>query len=238
MRQHPANRNGPEKALPSGFTISDLLVMLAICSVLLLMIVPVLTRVREKAQLARCLDNVRQVNRAVLQFAADHHDTLPLPDSSRAPGGWWWYKEQVKVYLDLQGVSSPNDTVFACPADRGYGEGLGRSQPFWRSEKHDYTSYVFNGVNLPGVPNVAGRKVSSIKDPSLTLLVMEWVAHAPLSWHRSRTGRANTPFYTDAESVVGFVDGQAAFIKIYYDGLNAAYTRDPPLGYRYKYSGD
>ena len=66
---------------------------------------------------------------------------------------------------------------------------------------------------------------------------MEWVAHAPLSWHRSRTGRANTPFYNDAESVVGFVDGRVALIKVYYDGLNAAYTRDPAPGYNYKYSG-
>jgi hypothetical protein len=67
---------------------------------------------------------------------------------------------------------------------------------------------------------------------------MEWTAHAPLSWHRSRTGQDNTPFYTDAESVVGYVDGHVAFIPIYYDGLNAAYTRDPASGYQYKYSGD
>jgi len=100
------------------------------------------------------------------------------------------------------------------------------------------TSYVFNGVNLPGVPNIAGREVSSIKAPARTLLVMEWTAHAPLSWHRSRTGQANTPFYNDAQSVVGFVDGHAALTKIYYDGLNAAYTRDPAPGYAYQYSGD
>ena len=46
------------------------------------------------------------------------------------------------------------------------------------------------------------------------------------------------PFYNDAQSVVGFVDGHVAYTKIYYDGINAAYTRDPAPGYDYQYSGD
>jgi prepilin-type N-terminal cleavage/methylation domain-containing protein len=223
---------------PAGFTLIDLLVALAVVSVLAAVILPLLAQARAGSRRALCLGNVRQVNGAVLQFANDHAHTLPQMDDSPPPGGWWWYKEQVKGYADLSGTSSPSDTVFACPDDRGYGEGTDKPQPFCRSKKHDYTSYVFNGVNLPGMPNVAGREVAAIKEPSLTLLVMEWTAHAPLSWHRSRTGRANTPFYTDAESVVGFVDGRADCIKIHYDGLNAAYTRDPAPGYGYKYSGD
>jgi prepilin-type processing-associated H-X9-DG protein len=67
---------------------------------------------------------------------------------------------------------------------------------------------------------------------------MEWTAHAPLAWHKSKTGRNNMPFYCDAQSVVGFVDGHVSFSKIYYDGYNAAYTRDPIRGYEYQYSGD
>jgi hypothetical protein len=92
-------------------------------------------------------------------------------------------------------------------------------------------------VTLPGVPTVAGWQVGSIVDPRKTLLMMEWTAHGPLSWHRSRTGRRNAPFYRDAESVVGFVDGHVALVPIYYDGFNAAYTRDPIAGYSYRYSG-
>ena len=67
---------------------------------------------------------------------------------------------------------------------------------------------------------------------------MEWTAHGPLSWHRSRTGRRNAPFYRDAESVVGFSDGHVALIPIYYDGHTAAYLRDPIPGYEYRYSGN
>jgi hypothetical protein len=67
---------------------------------------------------------------------------------------------------------------------------------------------------------------------------MEWTAHAPLSWHKSKTGKNNMPFYRDAQSVVGFVDGHESFSKIYYDGYNAAYTQDPIAGYGYQYSGN
>ena len=183
-----------------------------------------------------CQANLERVSRAVLQYA-EEHKALPAMKENRPPGAWWWYKEQVKGYLGLTEKSSPQDKVFACPSDRGYGD-TAKVTPFWRSEKHNFTSYVFNGVNLPGVPNIAGRQVSSIAAPNTTLLVMEWTAHAPLSWHRSKTGKANAPFYCDAESMVGFVDGHVAMTKIYFDGYNAAYTRDPLPGYDYKYSGD
>lgn len=228
----------PGSASRRGFTRTDLLMILAVVSVLTVILQAARERSASKARLAQCVVNLQQVNRAVLQYAADHGQRLPLLDPSPAPGGWWWYKELVKGYAGLRGASSTNDGVFACPDDRGYADGPGKPTPFWRSERHDYTSYVFNGVNLPGVPHLAGRLLSSVNRPALALLVMEWTAHAPLSWHRSRTGRANTPFYNDAENVVGFVDGHVALVRIYYDGLNAAYTRDPAPGYDYTYSGE
>src|SRR5262249_50311082 len=142
----------------------------------------------------------------------------------------------VKSHVGLTGPSSAKDRVFACPDDRGYGLAE-REEPFCQSAKYDYTSYVFNGVNLPGIPNVAGWEIENVRNPGRTLAVMEWTAHGPLSWHRSKTGRANAPFYNDAKSVVGFVDGRVELIPIYYDGINPAFTRDPIGGYAYKYSG-
>lgn len=182
-----------------------------------------------------CSRNLGEVGRACLQYADDHGATLPAPsrDLPADRDFWWFYKEQVKSYVGLQSASSPSDKVFACPMDRGYSD----PKPFYKSEKCDFGSYNFNGVTLLGSPNIAGWKTSAIKLPNRTLLVMEWTAHAPLSWHRSRTGRANAPFYLDAQSVVAFADGRVELIPIYYDGYNAAYTRDPIPGYAYKYSG-
>ncbi|MEY2411009.1 MAG: hypothetical protein QOF48_3679 [Verrucomicrobiota bacterium] len=220
-----------------GFAPADLMVLLAVASILGAIAIPLMARTRSRAHLSQCLANVTQINRAILMYADEHQRRLPQMSNCPAPGHWWFYKEQVKSYAGLSGASSREDKVFACPDDRGYSDGE-KPLPFCFSRKHDYTSYVFNSVDLPGIPNVAGRDLSSIQEPARTLLVMEWTAHAPLSWHHSCTGRANTPFYNDAESVVGFADGHVAFIPIYFDGSNPAYSREPVSGYAYKYGGD
>jgi len=218
----------------SGFTRTALLVTVATLFLLMAFVIVPMNRSRSQARLKSCLENLHQVGRAVLLFAEDHDKQLPGPLSNQSGDFWWWYKEQVKGYAGLTGVSSPNDRIFACSQDRGYSD----PKPFCASARFDYSSYVFNGVTLPGMPNIAGWKLPAVNQPKRTLLVMEWSAHAPLSWHRSKTGRANAPFYCDAASVVAFADGHTGFTKIYYDGYNAAYTRDPIAGYEYQYSGN
>jgi hypothetical protein len=219
---------------PHAFTLTDLLVAVAILSVLGAILVSGLVAMKEKSRLAVCIANLEKVDRAVLDFSVENDHKLPAaaPGDNLSP--WWFYKEQVKRYAGLTGESSPKDTVFACPSDRGYSD----PAPFHLSRRFDFSSYVFNGVTLPGtsVPNIAGLALSAVKQPKRTLLVMEWTAHAPLAWHKSKTGKENSPFYCDAKSVVGFVDGHVSFIPIYYDGCNSAYTRDPIDGYEYQYS--
>ena len=222
------------RAGTDAFSRSDLVVLLAALAVLATVGWCAGANHRQKAGINVCLANLHEVDRAILEFCRDHGNALPGAISGQPGEFWWWYKEQVKSYVGLSGPSSTNDRVFACPADRGYSD----ATPFSKNARFDYGSYVFNGVTLPGVPNVAGWKMPSIVRPERTLLVMEWTAHAPLSWHKSRTGGKNAPFYRDAESVVAFADGHAKLTKIYYDGYTAAYTRNPVAGYEYKYSGN
>src|SRR5436305_6936027 len=217
-----------------AFALSDLLVVIAIISVLAAVVVPAIGNARAKTRLSLCGANLAQVSRAILMYADDNQKTFPIQNPSPPAGVWWWYKEQVKKYAGLQGKSSPNDKLFACPSDRGYEE----SVPFCQSARFDYGSYCFNGVHMPGVPNIAGKDAGSIRDPQRTLLAMEWTAHAPLSWHKSKTGKENSPFYSDAQSLVAFVDGHVKLTRIYYDGMNPAYTREPISGYDYKYGPD
>lgn len=215
-----------------GFTRTDLVVGIALVSLLLPLVWTPVAWSRSRAHIERCRANLVGIGRGCLQFAADHGQALPGP--TEAPGEFqWWYKEQVKSYLGLRGASAATDAAFACPDDRGYTD----PRPFHQSERFDFSSYPFNGVLLLGAPNIAGWHLPEIRQPDRTLMVMEWTAHGPLSWHRSRTGRRNAPFYNDAESVVGFVDGHVDLVKIHHDGYNAAYTRDPVAGYRYRYSG-
>jgi type II secretory pathway pseudopilin PulG len=217
------------------WTRTDLLVVLAALSLLTTAIVVPVVNAGRQVRIVRCQANLQQISQALLGFSADHDNRLPDADPAFPGDLWWWYKERVKPYVVSTGnVAAAVNAVFACPDDRGYTD----AKPFCRTARFASNSYVFNGVILPGIPNIAGRAVSAVRQPRLTLLTMEWTAHAPLSWHKSRTGRRNLPFYRDAESMVGYVDGHVSLTKFYYDGYNAAYTQDPVAGYAYKYSGD
>ena len=92
-----------------GFSATDLLVTLAVVSLLAAVAVPMVVRAKDKSRLELCLANVKQVNRAVLEFAGEHNQTLPEMEGSPVPGGWWHYKEQVKGYLGLNGPPSVGD---------------------------------------------------------------------------------------------------------------------------------
>lgn len=214
-----------------AFSRADLLVLIGLLCFLATVLLQVSKVRKQRAGEEHCRANLKVINGAVLLYAEDYQKTFPAMAPDRSTGVWWWYKELVKKYVHGS-VSSIADSLFACPADRGYAD----PGPFFRNAKFDYGSYVFNGVNLPGVPNLAGVQATAVQEPYITLLMMEWSAHAPLSWHRSRTGRKNFPFYQDAENLVGFVDGHSARVKIYYDGINPAFSRDPIPGYHYRFS--
>jgi type II secretory pathway pseudopilin PulG len=215
----------------AAFTLVDLFYTLAVLSVLCALVIVPWSRMKQKASLTTCSENLHQIGRALSLYCEDNRDTLPVGLSIPSVELWWSYKEQIKRYIPNSGLEV--DKVFACPADRGYSD----PQPFHKTARFAHGSYPYNGVTIGDVPNIAGWRLHEITAPQRTLLAMEWCAHAPLSWHKSRTGKRNLPFYGDAESMVVFVDGHAAFTKIYYDGYNAAYTRDPIPGYNYKYSG-
>jgi type II secretory pathway pseudopilin PulG len=217
-----------------GFSFPDLLVVLAALSLIAAIAVPLVIKNRARVRQAQCMNNLNQVNRAVLLYADESQGTLPVFSEQNKDPVWWFYKELIKGHAGLKDKSSAQDKLFACPSDRGYTDPI----PFWKNSRFDFSSYVFNGVNLPGIPNLAGKKVNSVKEPTKTLLTMEWTAHAPLSWHSSRTGKKNAPFYNNAGSMCGFVDGSVRFTPIYYDGIDAAFTRDPIPGYDYRWSAE
>lgn len=214
-----------------AFSRADLLVLIGVVCFLAAFLSQAGKIRKQRAGEEQCRANLKAITGAVLLYAEDFQKTFPAMAPDRSTGVWWWYKELVKKYV-RGSVSSGVAPLFACPADRGYAD----PGPFFRNAKFDYGSYVFNGVNLPGVPNLAGVQATAVQEPGITLLMMEWPAHAPLSWHRSRTGRKNFPFYSDAENLVGFVDGHSAWVKIYYDGINPAFSRDPIPGYHYRFS--
>src|SRR5437868_2164098 len=108
-----------------GFTLIELLVVIAIIGVLAALLLPALGAAKRKAQRAACTDNLRQINLGLRMYSDDSHDASPSPDgkglnSTNIMPLYAGYKALMENYVGLNGVSSPQDKLFQCPADTFY----------------------------------------------------------------------------------------------------------------------
>ncbi len=110
-----------------GFSLVELIVVIAIVGMLAVMVAPELDRVQARAQSVTCVNNLRQVGIGVLSYVGENDNTFPLiepneddPIYGKETGDAGEYEIQPMLpALQPYGVT---DGVLKCPADlRGKG---------------------------------------------------------------------------------------------------------------------
>ena len=247
----------------SGFTLIELLFVIAILAVLAAIFLPAVNASKAKARRTTCMNNLRQINMALRLYTDDFSDLSPkTPHTNNFPMlenlvDFTGYKKLIKGHLGNNGESSSRDRGFACPDDRFYFDSVAGAKPVTQGLHEqaftDYSSYGFNGATGTNliygrVLSIAGMKVSSIKNPSRTLLAFEIPAISPFSWHEPKRPLSDNPVFNNARNVASFVDGHVSYARFYWNSnrvevggvsyITSAVDYNPPADYDYQWSGD
>ncbi len=115
-------RGGVQSQSATGFSLVELLVVIGIIGILIGLLLPTLTRVREAANTVKCAAQLRQIGQGIIAYTATHDGMLPpwsghhaypndiAPDDKFGPG---WI-----LLIEPNLGAKPDSPLFKCPSYR------------------------------------------------------------------------------------------------------------------------
>lgn len=159
-----------------GFTLIELLVVIAIIAILAGLLLPALSRAKERARGVRCNSNLRQTGMAMLLYADDNTQRLPPLNSGNWNGRivanqWWFNVLDNSRYLPSTATSNhiwrcpavteqdilPSVTAYFRVAWEGYGPLEGNAED---------AGIIRYGLKSNGTTPLGSRRLAELRRPS------------------------------------------------------------------------
>lgn len=111
--------------MKAGWTLTELLVVIAVIGVLGGIAIPVVGGMRDTADQAKCVNNLRSLGVSIESYMSDNSNTFPNLDLGQKKAG---DRQDVMEVVLADYVDNPE--VFRCPADKEHFEKSGSSY-YW-----------------------------------------------------------------------------------------------------------